>query len=104
LEDANTSDVLPIPIDDMMDTTETNANRDVHRRSSLPITTTTTTDTLSPQNSLVDRTRQQDMVFYHHQRRNSRSVRSLASGSSTEVEAEADNSNEQNTRDLMEID
>ncbi|KAI8884599.1 hypothetical protein K501DRAFT_247522 [Backusella circina FSU 941] len=103
LEDAATSDVLPIPIDDMMDTTETNANREVHRRSSLPITTTTT-DTMSPQNSLVDRTRQQDMVFYHHQRRNSRSVRSLASGSSTEVEAEVDNSNEQNTRDLMDID
>lgn len=103
-----TSDVLAIPIGNghqVDDTTETTHNR----RSSLPVTATTQ----DPTNNITMTTaavvgnrppppRDGDLLFYH-QRRNSRSVRSLASGSSTEVEADTDNSHDR-PRDLMDVD
>lgn len=100
-----TSDVLAIPINGHQGdantnvTTETNHNR----RSSLPVTTTT-----ADHNNMATTTnrppppRDAELLFYH-QRRNSRSVRSLASGSSTEVEADTDNSHDR-PRDLMDVD
>ena len=72
-----------------------------NRRSSLPNNTTTgnvTTTNRPP----PPPPRDADLLFYH-QRRNSRSVRSLASGSSTEVEADTDNSHDR-PRDLMDVD
>ncbi|KAI8878170.1 hypothetical protein K501DRAFT_326157 [Backusella circina FSU 941] len=76
-------DATPIPIDDMMGTT-------------------TDEETRERSTSQVDRPpRPQDLVFYHHHNRNSRSVRSLASGSSAEVETDPQTSH---TRDLMDID
>lgn len=101
-----TSDVLAIPIGNghqVDDTTETNHNR----RSSLPVTTTTQdptniTMTTGPVGNRPPPPRDGDLLFYH-QRRNSRSVRSLASGSSTEVEADTDNSHDR-PRDLMDVD
>lgn len=75
-----------------------------NRRSSLPVPTTTTTATGATTMTTTNNrpARDGDLLFYH-QRRNSRSVRSLASGSSTEVEADTDNSHDR-PRDLMDVD
>ncbi|CAO3694597.1 unnamed protein product [Rhizopus stolonifer] len=83
LEDTTTSDVMAIPIE----TNNTNDGNEVEnntRRSN-------ENNTLRPP---------QDMLFYHHQRRNPRPVRSLASGSSTEVEGDTETSR----RDSMDVD
>ncbi|CAO3625805.1 unnamed protein product [Mucor hiemalis] len=96
-----TSDVLAIPIGNghqVDDTTETNHNR----RSSLPVTATTQDPNITMAAASRPPPRDGDLLFYH-QRRNSRSVRSLASGSSTEVEADTDNSHDR-PRDLMDVD
>jgi hypothetical protein len=56
----------------------------------------------SNENNTLRPPREQEILFYHHtQRRNSRSVRSLASGSSTEVEGDTETSR---PRDLMDVD
>ncbi|KAI8997015.1 hypothetical protein BDB01DRAFT_13989 [Pilobolus umbonatus] len=105
-EDTTTSDILPIAIEErLLETAENNTaanpNRDNHRRSSLPIPN----DTMSPQThrTISRPTNEQEILYYHVQRRNSRSVRSLASGSSTEVEADTEATHER-TRDLMDVD
>ncbi|ORE08385.1 hypothetical protein BCV72DRAFT_303774 [Rhizopus microsporus var. microsporus] len=96
LEDTATSDVMTIPIDTNNTNTnegnEAGDNSNTTRRSSLAVTTE---NTLRPP-------REQELLFYHHtQRRNSRSVRSLASGSSTEVEGDTETTR---PRDLMDVD
>lgn len=106
LEDNVTSDVLAIPIGEHNNGQENNTTQTAQlRRSSLPVTTNEnhhTTPTIASRAP-----RDGDLLFnYHHaQRRNSRSVRSLASGSSTEVETEnnSDN-NRERPRDLMDVD
>lgn len=87
---------MTIPIDTNNTNTnegnEAGDNSNTTRRSSLAVTTE---NTLRPP-------REQELLFYHHtQRRNSRSVRSLASGSSTEVEGDTETTR---PRDLMDVD
>ncbi|KAG2206977.1 uncharacterized protein EV154DRAFT_503360 [Mucor mucedo] len=102
-----TSEVMAIPIGNGQQQqgeggrTENNHNR----RSSLPTTsatTTATTSTTTTTNTGPPPPRDGGLLFYH-QRRTPRSVRSLASGSSTEVEADTDNSHDR-PRDLMDVD
>ncbi|KAG2191403.1 hypothetical protein INT46_007850 [Mucor plumbeus] len=107
LEDNVTSDVMAIPIAEHNNGQENNTNQTTQlRRSSLPVTTNENHHT-TPTIAASRAPRDGDLLFnYHHpQRRNSRSVRSLASGSSTEVEAEnnSDNNHER-PRDLMDVD
>lgn len=98
---------MAIPIAEHNNGQENNTNQTTQlRRSSLPVTTNENHHT-TPTIAASRAPRDGDLLFnYHHpQRRNSRSVRSLASGSSTEVEAEnnSDNNHER-PRDLMDVD
>ncbi|KAI9343791.1 hypothetical protein BD770DRAFT_397850 [Pilaira anomala] len=98
-----TSEVMAIPIGNGQQGEGRTENQH-NRRSSLPVSTTTTTATGATTMTTTNNrpARDGDLLFYH-QRRNSRSVRSLASGSSTEVEADTDNSHDR-PRDLMDVD
>lgn len=93
-----TSEVMAIPIGNGQQG-EGHTDNNHNRRSSLPTAATTTTAATT---NIRPPPRDGDLLFYH-QRRNSRSVRSLASGSSTEVEADTDNSHDR-PRDLMDVD
>ncbi|KAI9267809.1 hypothetical protein BY458DRAFT_490350 [Sporodiniella umbellata] len=84
LEDTTASDVMAIPIEP--NPAEEGGNTVENRRSN-----ENNTNTLRPP---------QDMLFYRHQRRNPRPARSLASGSSTEVEGD----NETSHRESMDVD
>ncbi|KAG0904752.1 hypothetical protein G6F33_012689 [Rhizopus arrhizus] len=91
LEDTTTSDVMAIPIE----TNNTNEGNDTPGENNNTRRSSNENNTLRPP-------REQEILFYHHtQRRNSRSVRSLASGSSTEVEGDTETSR---PRDLMDVD
>ncbi|KAF7732137.1 hypothetical protein EC973_006392 [Apophysomyces ossiformis] len=102
LDQTTTTDVVPITIDNRQSETDA-VNENIHHRPSLSITVPDDTTTENRHGSITSQSRQGTELFYHRQRRNSRSARSLASGSSTEVEVEADNSFSR-SHDLMEVD
>ncbi|KAI8384353.1 uncharacterized protein BYT42DRAFT_544265 [Radiomyces spectabilis] len=108
LDDTRTPDAVAITIDNHdgnipVEEVNTTPNN-MHRRSSLQLDAA---NLHSPNNNdhgnMVDRPRQESLLFYRQRRRNSRSARSLASGSSTEVEAENETSRDRG-RDFMDTD
>ncbi|KAG0178316.1 hypothetical protein DFQ28_004573 [Apophysomyces sp. BC1034] len=102
LDQTTAPDVLPITIDNRESETGT-AAEEIHHRSSLSMATPNDVPDNNHHRNITDQSRQGSDIFYHRQRRNSRSARSLASGSSTEVEADADNSFSR-SHDLMDVD
>ncbi|KAL0080341.1 hypothetical protein J3Q64DRAFT_1644424 [Phycomyces blakesleeanus] len=93
LDQTTGTEVVPITIDHQTIQVDTEPVEEDTHRSSLSMN--------SPDHT-PDQPRRDPRLFYHHRRRNSRSTRSLASGSSTEVEAEPDTT--QPRHDLMDVD
>ncbi|KAI9017936.1 hypothetical protein CLU79DRAFT_706228 [Phycomyces nitens] len=93
LDQTTGTEVVPITIDHQNIQVDAEAVEEDTHRSSLSMN--------SPDHT-PDQPRRDPRLFYHHRRRNSRSTRSLASGSSTEVEAEPDTT--QPRHDIMDVD
>ncbi|KAG0168542.1 hypothetical protein DFQ28_004791 [Apophysomyces sp. BC1034] len=103
LDRAEATTVLPITINDQpsnMQIDTDDADDNIHRRSSLAINDPGNQN--SPHTNSNEGRRDHNLL-YHIRRRNSRSTRSLASGSSTEVEVETENTPDR-TGDLMDVD
>ncbi|KAF7727662.1 hypothetical protein EC973_007320 [Apophysomyces ossiformis] len=102
LDRTETTAVLPIAINDQpsnMQIDTDDADDNIHRRSSLAINGPGNQNPHTNSNE----GRREHGLLYHIRRRNSRSTRSLASGSSTEVEVETDNAPDR-SGDLMDVD
>ncbi|KAI8334532.1 hypothetical protein EDC96DRAFT_469878 [Choanephora cucurbitarum] len=103
LEDNTTSDMMAIPIGDNQDTPNTtNPTSPTARRSSLPVVAATASTSRRDGDLLFYQQAQQQE--HQEQRRNSRLVRNIASGSSTEVEADNSDISHQRPTDPMDVD